>query len=53
MVVNVVFYISPKFKIEPRSYASGVTLQSCCDKSLHCEDIKANFEMEHIQFGRT
>jgi hypothetical protein len=53
MVVYVVFHVSPKFKIDPRSYANGVALQSCCDKSLHCEDIKTNFEVEQIQFGRT
>jgi len=34
MVVDIVFHVSPKFQIDPRSYASDVALQSCCDKSL-------------------
>jgi hypothetical protein len=53
MVVNIPFYDSPKFQINPRSYVSGVALQSCCDKSLHWEDIKQIFEVEQIQLGRT
>jgi hypothetical protein len=27
----------------PRSYVSGVALQSCCDKNLHWENIKTKF----------
>ncbi len=42
MVVNIVFYASLKFQIDPRSYVNGVALQNCCDKSLHWEDIKTN-----------
>jgi len=43
MVVHIVFHVSTKFQIDPRSYVSGVVLQSCCDRSLHWEDIKTNF----------
>jgi hypothetical protein len=43
MVANIVFHVSSRFQIDPRSYVSGVALQSCCDKSLHWEDIKTNF----------
>jgi hypothetical protein len=35
MVVDIIFHISPKVQIDPRSYVSGVVLQSCYDKSLH------------------
>jgi hypothetical protein len=34
------------------SYVNGVGLQSCCDRSLHWENIKTNFEVKQIQFGR-
>jgi len=37
------FYVSSKFQIDPRSYVCGVVLQSCCDKSLFWENIKAKF----------
>jgi hypothetical protein len=43
MVVDIVVHISPKFQIDPRSYVSGVALQSCCDRSLFWENIKTNF----------
>jgi hypothetical protein len=43
MVVNIAFHDPPKFQISPRSYVSGVALQSCYDKNLHWEDIKTNF----------
>jgi hypothetical protein len=43
IVVNITFHVSPKFQIDPRSYMSGVPLQSWCDRSLHWEDIKTNF----------
>jgi hypothetical protein len=43
MVVDIVLHISPKFQIDPRSYVSGVALQSCYEKNLHWEDIKTNF----------
>jgi len=43
MVVDIVFCVSTKFQINPRSYVSDVALQSCYDKSLHWEDIKTNF----------
>jgi hypothetical protein len=43
MVIDIVFHVSPKFQIDPRSYVSGVTLQSYCDKSLFSEDIKTIF----------
>jgi hypothetical protein len=29
--------------MDPRSYVSGVALQSCCDRSLPWEEIKTNF----------
>jgi hypothetical protein len=53
MVVNIAFHDPPKFQINPRSYVSGVALQSCCDKSLHSKDIKQIFDVEQIQLGRT
>jgi hypothetical protein len=53
MVVDIVFYVSPKFQIDPKSYVSSVVLQSCYDRSLHWEEIKTNFEAEQIQFERT
>ncbi len=53
MVVNIPFHDPPKFEINPRSYASGVALQSCYDKSWHWEDIKQIFDVEQIQLGRT
>jgi hypothetical protein len=31
-----------KIQMDPRSYVSDVVLQSCCDRSLHWEDIKTN-----------
>jgi hypothetical protein len=43
MIVNIVFHVSAKFQIDSRSYVSGVVLQSCCDRSLHWEDIKTKF----------
>ncbi len=43
IVVNIVFHVLPKFQINSRSYVNGVVLQSCCDKSLHWEDIKTKF----------
>jgi hypothetical protein len=43
MVVDIVFHVSLEFQIDPRSYVNGVTLQSCCDRSLFWEDIKTNF----------
>jgi len=42
-VVDIVFYVSLEFQIDPRSYVCGIALQSCCDKSLFWEDIKAKF----------
>jgi hypothetical protein len=53
MVVDIVFHVSAKFQIDPKSYVSDVALQSCYDRSLHWEDIKTIFEMEQIQLGRT
>ncbi len=41
--INIVFHVSPKFQIDPRSYVSDVALQNCCDRSLHWEDIKTKF----------
>ncbi len=32
MVVKIIFHVPQKFQIDPRSYVSGVALQSCCDK---------------------
>jgi hypothetical protein len=52
MVVDIIFHISPKVQIDPRSYVSGVVLQSCYDKSLHWKNLKTNFEVEQIQLGR-
>jgi hypothetical protein len=43
MVVNIVLHFSKKMQVNPRSYVSVVALQSCCDRSLHGEDIKTNF----------
>ncbi len=43
MVITIVFDVSQKFQINPRSYVNGVALQSCYDRSLHWEDIKTNF----------
>jgi hypothetical protein len=42
MVVDIVFHVSAKFQMDPRSNVSSVALQSC-DKNLHQEDIKTNF----------
>ncbi len=42
-VVDIVVHVSPKFQIDPRSYMSGVPLQSCCDGNLFWEDIKTIF----------
>jgi len=42
-VVDIVLHVSTKFQKDLRSYVSGVTLQSCCDRSLHWKDIKTNF----------
>jgi hypothetical protein len=42
MIVNITFYVSPKFQIDPWSYVRSVAFQSC-DKSLHWENIKTNF----------
>ncbi len=42
-VVYIVFHVLAKFQMDPRSYVSGVALQSWCDRSLHWEDIKTNF----------
>jgi hypothetical protein len=53
MVVNIVFHVSPNFQIDPMSCVNGVALQSCYDISLHWKNIKINFEMEQIQFGKT
>ncbi len=41
-VIEIV-HVSPKFQIDPRSYVSDVTLQSCYDGSLFWEDIKIIF----------
>jgi hypothetical protein len=46
VVLNIAFYDPPKFQINPRSYVSGVALQSCCDINLHWKDIKTNFWSE-------
>ncbi len=43
MVVNIVFHVFLRFQIDPRSYVSGVALQSYCNKSLHWKNIKTNF----------
>ncbi len=43
MVVDIVFLISQKYHIDPRSYVNDVTLQSYCDRSLPLKDIKTNF----------
>jgi hypothetical protein len=50
MVVNITFHDPPKFQINLRSYVSSVTLRSCCDRSLHREDIKQIFEVEQIHY---
>jgi hypothetical protein len=42
MVINIVFHVSEKFQIDPRSYVRGVALQSCCDRSLYWKDNKNN-----------
>jgi len=42
-VVDIVVHVSPKFQIDPRSYVSGVALQSCYDGSLFWEDTKTIF----------
>jgi hypothetical protein len=34
MVIDIVVHVSSKFQIDPRSYVSGVALQSCYDRSL-------------------
>jgi hypothetical protein len=46
MVVDIVFHVSEKFQMDPRSYVSDVALQSCCDKNLHWKDIKTKFWSE-------
>jgi len=57
MVINIVFHVSEKFQIDPRSYVKGVALQSCCDKSLHWKDNKnnlwsgANITWENLKEG--
>jgi hypothetical protein len=43
MVVDTVIHVSPKFQINQMSYVNGVTLQSCCDRSLYWKYIKTNF----------
>jgi hypothetical protein len=43
MVIHIAFHLSEKFQKDSRSYVSAITLQSCCDKSLHWEDIETNF----------
>jgi hypothetical protein len=43
MVVDIVSHVLAKFQMDPRSYVSGVALQSCYDRNLHWEDIKTNF----------
>ncbi len=42
-VVDVVIHVSSEFQINTRSYVCGVALQSCYDRSLIWEDIKAKF----------
>ncbi len=42
-VVDIVVRVSPKFQIDPRSYVSGVTLQSYYDGSLFWKNIKIIF----------
>jgi hypothetical protein len=42
-VVDITLHVLKKFQKDSSSYVSGVALQSCCDKSLHWEDIKTNF----------
>jgi hypothetical protein len=34
-MIDLVCNVSSIFHIDPRSYVSGVALQSCCDRSLH------------------
>jgi hypothetical protein len=55
MVVDIVVHVSLKFQIDPRSYVNGVTLQSCCDRSLFWKDIKTDFwsgvNMSQPHFG--
>jgi hypothetical protein len=29
MIINIVFHVTPKFQINPRSYVNDVVLQSC------------------------
>jgi hypothetical protein len=43
IIVDIALHVSEKFQKDSRSYVSGVALQSCCDKSLHWENIKTNF----------
>jgi hypothetical protein len=50
MVIDIIFHIPLKFQINPRSYVSNIALQSCCDKNLHCEDIKTIFEVKQIHY---
>jgi hypothetical protein len=42
-VVDIALHVFKKFQKDSKSYVSDVSLQSCCDKSLHSEDIKTNF----------
>ncbi len=53
MVANIVFHVSSKYQIDPRSYVSGVALQNFYDINLLGEDMKTNFEVKQIQFGKT
>jgi hypothetical protein len=53
MVANIIFHVSSKYQIDPRSYVSGVALQNFYDINLLGEDMKTNFEVKQIQFGKT
>jgi len=53
MVVDIVVHVSPKFHMDPRSYVSSVTLQSCCTEVCFEKSSKQIFEVEQIQLGKT
>jgi hypothetical protein len=56
-VIDIALHVSKKFQKDSRSYVSDVALQSCCDRSLHWEDIKtifwsgANTTWEYLKEG--
>ncbi len=42
-VIDIVFHVSLEFQIDPKSYVCEVALQSCYERNLLREDIKAKF----------